>query len=118
MHLLFQRDWNLLEKWHFRQKYLDFLADPISNTEFFADARVGSSTSGHDIEGVARRDMNWLSGNQPNSGNSLLLHNATGTSYADDYRYLAHRGPLVVHGWGYDIHGKPVPNSNIDASGS
>ena len=24
---------------------------------------------------------------------------------------MALRGPLVVHGWGYDLKGKPVPNS-------
>ena len=34
----------------------------------------------------------------------------SGVGYTDDYRYLAVRGPLVVHGWGYDIAGKPVPN--------
>ena len=27
-------------------------------------------------------------------------------------RGAAIRGPIVVHGWGYDINGKPVPNQN------
>jgi hypothetical protein len=31
--------------------------------------------------------------------------------YADDYRFMALRGPLMMHGWGYDIDGKPIPNA-------
>lgn len=31
--------------------------------------------------------------------------------YSQDYRFLAMRGPLVLHGWGYDTDGKPVPNA-------
>jgi len=27
-------------------------------------------------------------------------------------RAVAHRGPLLLHGWGYDINGKPVPNQD------
>jgi hypothetical protein len=30
--------------------------------------------------------------------------------YADDYRFLGLKGPLVLHSWGYDTDGKPVPN--------
>jgi len=30
--------------------------------------------------------------------------------YAENYRYMALRGPLVIHGWGYDVYGKPIPN--------
>jgi len=30
--------------------------------------------------------------------------------YSDDYRFLAMRGPLLLHSWGYDLDGKPVPN--------
>ena len=30
--------------------------------------------------------------------------------YANDYRFLAMRGPLVLQSWGYDTDGKPVPN--------
>jgi hypothetical protein len=31
--------------------------------------------------------------------------------YADDYRFMALRGPLIMQGWGYDIDGKPIPNA-------
>jgi hypothetical protein len=30
--------------------------------------------------------------------------------YSSDYRFLAMRGPIVLHSWGYDTDGKPVPN--------
>lgn len=28
----------------------------------------------------------------------------------ENFRFSAHRGPLVVQGWGYDTEGKPIPN--------
>lgn len=30
--------------------------------------------------------------------------------YAEDYRFLGLRGPMVLHAWGYDTWGKPIPN--------
>ncbi len=36
-------------------------------------------------------------------------------NYPQDYRFLAMRGPLILHSWGYDTDGKPVPNeSDLD----
>ena len=48
----------------------------------------------------------------------LHLDGSAGGSYADDYRYLATRGPIVMQGWGYDLQGKPVPNASGDSGGS
>ena len=100
-----------------RQKYLDYLGDPYQNSGLFDDIRATSSTSGHDIEGVARKSIPWLTGNQPSGNDSILshLHGSAG-NYANDYRFLAHRGPLMLHGWGYDVHGKPIPNASGDES--
>lgn len=33
------------------------------------------------------------------------------TSYPLNNRFMALRGPLVLHGWGYDLDGYPVPNA-------
>jgi hypothetical protein len=33
------------------------------------------------------------------------------SKYADDYRFLGLRGPMVLHSWGYDTQGKPIPNA-------
>jgi hypothetical protein len=30
--------------------------------------------------------------------------------YSEDYRFLGMRGPIVLHSWGYDLEGKPIPN--------
>ena len=101
-----------------RQKYLDFLADPTSNSALLDDDRANSSTSGHDVESVARETITWLEANQPSGAASMLINLDNQQSYADDYRYLAMRGPMIMQGWGYDLHGKPVPNASGDSGGS
>jgi len=94
--------------------YLDFLGAPSSNIA----SRSDSPASGHNIHDVAR-------GTKANfaayTGTTSIpaIKDAGGDGYAQtDYRYIAHRGPLVVHGWGYDLLGKPVPNEDTDAAGS
>ena len=37
-------------------------------------------------------------------------YNSQSEAYANDYRFLAFKGPMMLHGWGYDLQGKPVPN--------
>lgn len=32
--------------------------------------------------------------------------------YSDDYRFIGLKGPLVLHSWGYDTDGMPIPNEN------
>jgi len=100
------------------QKYLDYLADPVSNTTLLDGFRGNESTSGHDVEAVARESMSWLLDNQIGGTDSLLIHISGNANYAADYRHFALRGPLVIHGWGYDIYGKPVPNSVGDSAGT
>lgn len=34
---------------------------------------------------------------------------------AEDYNFIALRGPLMLHSWGYDTKGKPVPNAGGDS---
>ena len=47
----------------------------------------------------------------------MLPRDHDSIGYTGDYRFLGLRGPLVIHGWGYDIYGKPVPNSGGDVNG-
>ena len=98
------------------QKFLDFLADPTSNAAFINDDRAYGSSKGHDIEGVARESS--TSDLWDGDSDSAMIHSGAQTDYASDYRYLALRGPLVIHGWGYDLHGKPIPNAVGDSAGS
>jgi hypothetical protein len=32
--------------------------------------------------------------------------------YDEDYRFLSMRGPILLHSWGYDTQGKPIPNES------
>lgn len=38
--------------------------------------------------------------------------NADLPAFSQNYRFFGLRGPLMVHGWGYDLEGYPVPNSS------
>ena len=33
-----------------------------------------------------------------------------GNSFPEHLRMIASKGPMLMHGWGYDIDGKPIPN--------
>ena len=90
-------------------KYLNFLANPGGDLS----SRGYGTARGHDIEGVSRGEAGgeW-GGDDP--GRLLMQSGEQGAdsdySSTDDYRFMALRGPLMIHGWGYDILGKPIPN--------
>lgn len=86
--------------------YLNFLSNPGDETSL----RDGVGGSGHDIEVVGRSTRSDIETN--NEGFLGIQDNNNAIKYTEDYRYLAHRGPLVIHGWGYDVMGKPTPNAN------
>lgn len=47
----------------------------------------------------------------------MIMNLNPGQDYADDYRFLGLRGPMVLHAWGYDTWGKPIPNeADIEAA--
>lgn len=46
----------------------------------------------------------------PPSSINLYEWEEAGKAHPEDVRFMALRGPLVMHGWGYDLEGKPVPN--------
>lgn len=51
-------------------------------------------------------DLNWQEFNTARSNNIDGI-----TPPATNMRFFGLRGPLMVHGWGYDTEGYPVPNS-------
>ena len=90
--------------------YLRFLSNPSGfgyHSEVF-NAQGSGSTLGHDIETVARGTQTGLA---VSDSGYLGIQDNTTSGYTADYRYMAMRGPLVIHGWGYDLMGKPIPNS-------
>lgn len=112
--------------------YLDFLANPTDSLVTQRDPHATDWSnqqgqnpnplgypSGHDVEIVGRSNLADIE--QFNEGQLGVTDVTNNIQYTDDYRYMAHRGPLVVHGWGYDIMGKPIPNhkeNNISGGGS
>lgn len=58
----------------------------------------------------------------PDKNYAALDTNAELPTFTQNYRFFGLRGPLMVHGWGYDLEGYPVPNSSgeiqIDAFGN
>jgi hypothetical protein len=71
--------------------------DPLMN-----DPNGGAT--GHSIDLVGRGDT------VPTQGLINSFYAATDNSkYANDYRFIGLRGPLILHSWGYDIEGNPVP---------
>jgi hypothetical protein len=82
--------------------------------------------AGHCIDVVGRdeyRDgagnlVDWRNGKGekayvPGKGvmNSFYGQTEWDRRYSADYRFLGLRGPLVLHSWGYDTQGKPIPNA-------
>lgn len=106
-------DFNSLYNWDLSINYWNPLNNPTGfNRANLSERHLG--VSAHDLEIVARSGYVDFTG----SGTSLIMPldirglNATNDAhYANDYRFLALRGPLIIHGWGYDTNGKPIPNS-------
>jgi hypothetical protein len=91
------------------QKYLDPLSNPVSSNSHHHEG----DGAGHAVDIVGR-------GEEPPT--DTMFMNALGRTangkYTEDYRFLGMRGPLVLHAWGYDLDGKPVPNAADNDAGS
>lgn len=85
------------------QKYYDPLTNKISDSNKHHHEGDGA---GHSVDLVGRKD-------EPLKDGMLMNHlpQDDDDRYSDDYRFLGLRGPLVLHSWGYDTNGKPVPNA-------
>jgi len=85
--------------------YLNPLNNPA--TYDFSYQHVTTAV-GHDIDMVGR------GATTPTPTLSIQLAEGLEEAepYADDYRFTALRGPLVIGGWGFDTNGKPVPNAS------
>lgn len=79
--------------------------NPLSNPNSIPHVSGGSGHMGHAIDLVGRGT------GIPDSGlmSSLYPRDAE-ERYSNDYRFLGMKGPLVLHAWGYDVDGKPIPN--------
>jgi hypothetical protein len=89
-----------------------FTLNPIvtTNGEFSLNKyKKAGDGCGHGIDVVAYGET------APTQGASLRASTASsiGSNYGDDNkRFFGLRGPIMVHGWGYDKDGYPVPNGS------
>lgn len=84
------------------QKYLDPLTNKVTSSSHHHEG----DGNGHSIDLVGRGDQ------APDNGMLMnMIPSDNNNKYPNDYRFLGLRGPLVLHSWGYDTNGKPVPNA-------
>ena len=89
--------------------YLDPVANP---NDTLPTNRSDTPATGHDIEILGRGTS--LSGTW---SIPFAEEKGGGYGYASDYRMFAFKGPMLIQQWGYDLHGKPVPNkADTDAN--
>ena len=73
------------------------------------------SSGGHHHEGAGKGhviDIVGRGSSVPTDGLMTTLYTTEEQArYSSDYRFLGLRGPLVLHAWGYDTDGKPIPNA-------
>ncbi|SVE36990.1 uncharacterized protein METZ01_LOCUS489844, partial [marine metagenome] len=82
-----------------------------------AEKPLGTSV-GHNITKVARGEE-WptnldIASAQEGQGSDAAVD--AETAYAGPVRSIGLKAPLVLVGWGYDVEGYPVPNSETDSS--
>jgi hypothetical protein len=90
--------------------------NPLNSHLINSGAYIYGNASGHDIAILGFGDR------PPGVDSDLNMYAAGGgiPQYQSDYRFFAHKGPMMMHGWGFDLDGKPIPNkadTDIAASG-
>ena len=86
----------------------DGTLQPVGPADYSAGTEIG-----HDVDEVARGTLESIGDLATgNSGSIDMRHGRI--LHQRDYRFMALKGPLMVHGWGYDLHGHPVPNDGAD----
>ncbi len=85
--------------------------------------RTQTPIVGHDIDMLARAANSANPDPSIQYPSGLIIPVAgRGNSFEGDYKDSYHpmvlRGPLMMKGWGYNIHGRPVPNADDDEGGT
>ncbi len=66
---------------------------------------------GHEPPG-SKGDVRGIISSEPEKNYSELDKDFLTGRYQSNQRFMGFRGPMVVHGWGYDKEGYPVPNAS------
>lgn len=88
-----------VESRYYNQKIEQVFQNPVQNpTQCHHHL---DTVHGHVIDALGRKNR---------IDNHMIMNLNPMQDYADDYRFLGLRGPMVLHAWGYDTWGKPIPN--------
>ena len=87
--------------------------NPILTKSFLSFFNTGSRSDSTD-QGVSIKSIAF--GSDPKTLLVVTEAEETAKQNASDYRFSALKGPLVLHSWGYDTNGKPIPNAADSAS--
>ena len=87
--------------------------EPITNISYL-DPFYSPSNPKHTTEPITglHHDVQIVAHGDPEDEPiiDMVVNEAEGNDFPEDFRMLAHKGPMLLHGWGYDTEGKPVPN--------
>lgn len=89
-----------------------YTLNPMIQTEGdfnIGDAKHGTDTCGHSIDVVSYAEAPPALGNSLRSSTTNFPEN---NFKGYNQRFFGLRGPIMVHGWGYDTEGYPVPNGS------
>lgn len=79
--------------------------NPLNNKVNAGNHHHTGNGCGHNIDLVGREEE------IPEDGMLRSFYSINDDDrFSNDYRFVAMRGPLVLHAWGYDTEGKPIPN--------
>lgn len=87
------------EAQYYNQKIDQVFENPVQNPT--CCHHHYDTVHGHVIDALGRK---------PRIDNHMIMNLNPMQDYAEDYRFLGLRGPMVLHAWGYDTWGKPIPN--------
>jgi hypothetical protein len=87
-----------------------YYLNPLTNNFGADEHHHQGDGAGHVVDMVGRESGVPISG----LINNFYPQSQWDQRYSDDYRFLGLKGPLVLHAWGYDTQGKPIPNSIDD----
>ena len=98
-------------------------AQPWQNPGGFSFSKLQEDNLGksrNDIDEGHGNDLVARGGQPPDSSlfSEVAEHHGQSEAYSNDYRFLALKGPVMIHGWGYDLQGKPIPNAADTAGGA
>lgn len=84
------------------------------------DAKQDNDVCGYSIDAVAfgnvvpkpSDSLRAALSDSPSKNYAYFDTNAENPNFAQNYRFFGLRGPIILHSWGYDLEGYPVPNAS------